>query len=136
MLNATLRFQKIIILRFWAWYYTGGLKGLIKIWRNFVIFVREYYSIPLLLRTLFYPWRRDITKYRRGFSFKAFFETLTFNLISRGLGLVIRSVTVVIGLICLIGVIVLGALALIVWLILPAILVFFIITGVLLLGGV
>ena len=98
MFSRTLGFQKIIILRFWVWYYTGAVKSLINIWRNFVIFVREYYSIPLLLRTLFYPWRRDITKYRRGFSFKTFFETLTFNLISRSLGFVIRSITVVIGL--------------------------------------
>lgn len=136
MLNRTLGFQKIIILRFWAWYYTGAVKSLINIWRNFVIFVQEYYSIPLLLRTLFYPWRRDITKYRRGFSFKSFFETLTFNLISRSLGFVIRSITVVIGLISLIGVIVLGALALIIWLILPVALVFLIIIGALLLGEV
>ncbi len=135
MLNKALGFQKIIILRFWVWYYTGAVKSIINIWRNFVIFVREYYSISLLLRTLFHPWRRDITKYRQGFSFKAFFETLIFNLISRSLGFCIRSVTVVIGSISLIGVIVLGTLVLVAWLVLPVALIFLIIIGALLLGG-
>lgn len=131
MMRVVLR--KPIILKFWGWYYTGAVKNLLHIWKNFIIFVREYYSIPLLLRTLFYPWRRDITKYGRGFSFKNFLEALSFNLISRGIGFSVRSITIIIGLVCLIGVITLGFLALIVWFILPAILLFFIIVGLLLL---
>ncbi len=131
----TLRLRRIIILQFWGWYYSGAVKSLVKIWKNFIIFVREYYSVSLLLRTLFYPWRRDATKYGRGFSFKNFFETLSFNLISRGLGFFIRSITIVIGLVCLLGVIILGFLALIIWLVLPVALLFFIIIGLLLLGG-
>jgi len=130
-----LKLQKNVILRFWAWYYSGAIKSLLGIWHNFIIFVREYYSIPLLLRTLFHPWRRDITKYGRGFSIKNFLETLSFNLISRGLGLFIRLFTIVIGLISLLGVIVLGLIAFIIWLILPVVLIFMIIFGILLLTG-
>lgn len=125
--------NKIIVLQFWSWYYTGAVRSLIKIWRNFIIFVREYYSIPLLLRTLFYPWRRDITKYGRGFSINNFLETFSFNLISRGLGFCVRLLTIVLGLICLSGVAILGALALIIWLILPLVLLLFIGMGVFLL---
>lgn len=128
-----LALRKPVILRFWAWYYTGAGKSLVRAWKNFIIFVREYYSIPLLLRTLFYPWRRDITKYGRGFSIKNFLETLSFNLISRSIGFVVRSVAIVIGLICLLGVIILGFIALIIWLMLPVILLFLIIIGLLLL---
>lgn len=125
----------IIILRFWGWYYSGAVKSLIKIWRNFIIFVREYYSIPLLLKTLIVPWRRDITRRPRGLDIKKLFEALAFNLISRGIGFIIRSITVVIGLICLIGIIILGFVTLIIWLILPMVLLFFIVVGVLLLTG-
>lgn len=127
--------RKVIILQFWGWYYSGAIKSLLSIWRNFIIFVREYFSIPLLLRTLFSPWRRDITKYGRGFSIKNFLETLSFNLISRGFGFLIRSTTIVMGLICLAGVIILGIIALIVWLILPIVLIFMIITGLSLFSG-
>lgn len=131
----TLGLHEIIILRFWGWYYSGAVKSLIKIWRNFIIFVREYYSIPLLLKTLIVPWRRDITRRPRGLDIKKLFEALAFNLISRGIGFIIRSITVVIGLICLIGIIILGFVTLVIWLILPMVLLFFIVVGVLLLAG-
>ena len=129
----TLGLQRIILLRFWAWYYTGAVKSLVKIWKDFIIFVKEYYSIPLLLKTLISPWKRDVTRRPRGLDIKKLFEALFFNLISRGIGFLIRSITVVIGLVSLIGVIVFGFLALVLWLILPALLVFFIVVGALLL---
>jgi hypothetical protein len=133
--NMTLGLQRIIVLRFWGWYYTGAVKNLVRAWKNFIIFVREYYSIPLLLRTLIVPWRRDVTRRPRGLDIKKLFEALAFNLISRGIGFIIRSITVVIGLICLIGVIILGFVTLVIWLILPMVLLFFIVVGVLLLAG-
>jgi len=127
--------QKPIILQFWTWYYTIAIKKLIHIWKNFIIFIKQYYSIPLLLKTLFYPWRRDITKYGRGFSFKNFFETLSFNLISRGIGFIVRSFAIVLGIICLLIVLVLGILALMLWIVLPMVLLFLIIIGLLFLFG-
>jgi len=130
-----LRLQKPIILQFWAWYYSGAIKSLLNIWKNFIIFVREYYSIPLLLRTLVAPWRRDITRRPRGFDIKKLFEALSFNLISRSIGFFMRSMTIIIGSVCLLGVIILGALALIIWLILPVVLLFLIVIGLLLLAG-
>jgi len=125
--------RKPIILRFWGWHYGRAVKGLVGIWKNFIIFVREYYSIPLLLRTLVAPWRRDITRRPRGLDIKKLFESFAFNLISRSIGFFIRSITIIIGFICLLGVIILGILALIIWLLLPVILLFFIIKGLLLL---
>lgn len=131
----TLGLHRVILLRFWGWYYTGAVKSLVKIWKNFIIFVKEYYSIPLLLRTLISPWRRDVTRRPRGLDIKRLFEVLAFNLISRTIGFILRSIIVVVGLICLIGVIIFGFLALILWLILPVVLVFFIAIGLLLLAG-
>ncbi len=128
-------FQRVIVVKFWGWYYFGAIRSLIKIWHNFIIFVREYYSIPLLLKTLVSPWKRDITRRPRGLDIKKLLEVLAFNLISRGLGFIIRLFTIIIGLICLISVIVLGFLALIIWLILPLVLAFLIIIGLTLISG-
>ena len=125
----TIGLRKMIILQFWRWYYSGAVKSLIRVWRNFIIFVREYFSIPLLLRTLFASWHRDITKYGRGFSVKNFLETLIFNLISRGTGFVIRTIAIIAGLFCLLAVIILGCAALIIWLILPFLLILMIVFG-------
>lgn len=122
-------------MQFWSWYYTGATKSLLRIWRDFIIFVREYYSIPLLLRTLFAPWRKDITRRPRGLDIKKLFEAFTFNLISRSIGFVVRFFTVIVGLICLLGVIILGFLAFIIWLVLPVLLIFFVLLGILLLSG-
>lgn len=127
--------NKIIILQFWSWYYIKAVKGLINAWKNFIIFIREYYSIPLLLKTLFHPWRRDITKYGRGFSIKNFLETLIFNLISRSLGFIIRFFTIIVGIVCLLGVIILGLVIILLWFLLPLILLFLIIIGLTLLVG-
>lgn len=130
-----IKLNRIIILQFWNWYYIKAVKGIINAWKNFIIFVREYYSIPLLLKTLFHPWRRDITKYRRGFSIKNFLEVLIFNLISRTLGFVIRFFTIIIGIICLFGVILLGLIIILLWFFLPLILIFLIILGLILLAN-
>lgn len=122
-------------MQFWGWYYTGAVKNLLRIWRDFIIFVREYYSIPLLLRTLLAPWRKDITRRPRGLDIKRLFEAFMFNLISRSMGFTVRFFTIIIGSICLLAVIILGLIALIIWLLLPVILAFLIITGLLLLAG-
>ncbi len=127
--------KKPIILQFWKWYYTEAIKSLINIWKNFIIFVQEYYSIPLLLKTLVAPWKRDVTRKPRGLDIKKLLEAFTFNAISRTIGFFVRSVTIVFGLICLLGVIILGFVALIIWLILPFALIFLVIMGILLLAG-
>jgi len=124
-----------IILQFWKWYYTEAVKNLIKIWKNFIIFVQEYYSIPLLLKTLISPWKRDVTRKPQGFNIKKLLEAFAFNAISRIIGFLVRSITVVFGLICLLGVIILGFIALVAWLILPLALIFLIVLGILLLAG-
>ncbi len=125
--------KQSIIVQFWVWYYTEAVKSLIKIWFDFIRFVKEYYSIPLLLKTLFSPWRRDITKKPRGFDLKKLFEALAFNAISRGFGFIARFFTIMLGLINLFGVLILGFLALILWIFLPFILLGLILTGFILL---
>lgn len=127
--------KQSIIIQFWVWYYTEAVRSLIKIWFDFIRFVKEYYSIPLLLKTLFSPWRRDITKRPRGFDLKKLFEVFAFNAISRGFGFIVRFFTIALGTVCLIGVIVLGFFALILWVFLPFILLGLIFIGLALIFG-
>lgn len=111
-----------LILVFWKWYYGEAVKNVLTAWKNFIIFVLSYFSIPLLLKTMLAPWRRDITKRPRGLDFKKFFEWITFNLISRGTGFIVRFFTIIAGIISLIITIVAGAIFFVLWLILPLIL--------------
>jgi len=111
-----------IALVFWRWYYGESVKDVLTGWKNFIIFAVNYFSIPLLLKTLLAPWKRDITKRPKGLDFKKLFEYLVFNLISRGLGFLVRFATIVIGIIFLVFTIIGGAVFFILWLILPLIL--------------
>lgn len=118
---------------FWQWYYTEAVRDVLQGWRNFIIFSLEYFSIPLLLKTIFAPWKRDITKKPRGLDFKKFFEYLVFNAISRGLGFLVRFFTIIVGILFLLLVIVIGALFFIIWLILPLMMIGLLVLGFILL---
>lgn len=122
--------QKNIIWLFWSWYYGEAPKKILKIWQNYVLFMANYFSIPLLLKTLFAPWRMDITPYKRGFVIREFFYTLTMNLISRILGAIVRIIVIVIGIAVEIIVVILGGVLFVLWLILPLLLIYGIIKGI------
>ena len=49
------------------WHYTAGVKKLLEIWQDFLIFFWKFFSPGRHLKTLFSPWKRDISKVgRRG----------------------------------------------------------------------
>jgi len=112
-----------IVIIFWRWYYGKAIKDILTAWKNFIIFSVEYFSIPLLLKTLFSPWRRDITKKVRGFDIGQFFHVLSFNAISRTVGFIIRIPTIILGIIFFFATVILGALFFILWFALPFIMV-------------
>lgn len=111
-----------IILVFWKWYYGEAVRNVLNAWRNFIIFALNYFSIPLLLKTLFAPWKRDITRKPRGLDIKKFLDYLAFNLISRGLGFLVRLVTILVGIVFLILVAVAGTIFFVLWLVMPLVL--------------
>ena len=118
-----------IAIVFWRWYYGQAIKDVLTGWRNYIIFSLNYFSIPLLLKTLFAPWKRDITKKPRGLDLQKLFEYIAFNTISRGLGFLVRFFTIIVGIIFSLLVIVLGAIFFVIWLLLP-----FVIAGLLILA--
>jgi len=85
----------MFIIDYFLWHYLQAPRNILRIWGNFLQFFLFYFvPVPQLLRTLFSPWKRDITGYGKGFDFKRFFETLAFNLVSRFLGAVVRALTI------------------------------------------
>lgn len=122
-----------IVIIFWRWYYGEAIKDVLIAWRNYIIFSLNYFSIPLLLRTLFSPWRRDITRKPRGLDFQKLFEYIAFNSISRGIGFLVRFLTIIIGVVFFFLVLILGLLFFIIWLCLPFIIIGFLIFAIILL---
>ena len=113
-----------------SWQYIESPQTLFKVWKNFLSFNLSFFSIPLLLKTLFYPWRKYHESYGRGFDIKRFFSALTFNSISRLLGALVRTILILAGLLIETLVIGLGALLLIGWILLPIILLGILILGI------
>ncbi len=113
-----------------SWQYIESPRTLLRIWKNFLIFNLSFFSIPLLLKTLFYPWRKYHESYGRGFDPKRFFSSLTFNSISRLLGALVRTVLILVGLFLEILLMGLGIILLIGWIFLPIILIGILIFGI------
>jgi len=106
---------------FWQFFEAPG--NILKAWRNFLLFNLNYFSIPLLLKTFFSPWRRYKVSYGKGFDIGRYFEALFSNLIFRTLGAILRSFLIFIGLLVEFFIIFTGAILFFGWLILPVLLI-------------
>jgi ATP-dependent Clp protease ATP-binding subunit ClpA len=109
------------VFQYLFWHYTEGLEGFPKTWKNFLKFFWYFFSIEFLFETLFYHWHRDITTRGPGFDLKEFFQTLVFNILSRGIGAIIRTVTILAGLLICGIILVAGAFLFLIWLAFPAV---------------
>ncbi len=69
-------------------------------WQHLRDFVVYYFSIPRLLHSLFIPWHRDTYKSEEG-GVWGLMENIGFALFTRALGFLIRSITILAGLIAI-----------------------------------
>lgn len=108
----------MIIVGFLSWWYTEGWKQTFLKVRARLVGVFDYFSIDLLLRTFFSPFRQISAGRVQGsmqIQMRAFFD----RLISRVIGAIVRSIVMVIGLVTLFVSIGLGFVWIIGWLMLP-----------------
>lgn len=107
-------------MEFLAWHYTQGLQFYIESWAATFNWIIHYFSLALLLKTLFMPWKRLIEVDKTpGFNFEKAFRVFTFNLISRGIGAVVRIILFWTGLILILMAFLAGVSGLIFWTIMP-----------------
>ena len=118
-----------IILQYIEWQFIDTPRGVLKAWKNCLKFNLNYWSVIVLIKTFFTHWRRYRFDYGKGFDFKRYFEVWTFNIISRILGMVLRSVLIVLGLVSEIFVFLIGLLVIWGWLVLPLLLILGLIFG-------
>lgn len=74
-----------------SWHFVVVPAETLKAWLNFLTFNFYFFSTGVLMSTLFSPWRRMVKKKELpGFRPDEFFNILTYNLVSRGIGATIR----------------------------------------------
>ena len=122
-----------MLVGYFAWHYSvRAFRDIFVVWTNLTWFVTHLFSIPLLLRTLFAPWKRVQEAYRRT-GIEDLMETLVLNMLSRIFGAFIRLAIIATGLLALL----LSAVMLFVtyafWLAAPALIPFLFLYGVMLL---
>lgn len=119
-----------MVLNFISWHFYDVPKAILRAWKNFLVFYWNFFSVPLLFRTLLSHWRKYIEPYGRGFDPKTYLSAFASNMISRGLGALVRIATIISGLIVEFFVFVLGILVLALWLLFPFLLILGILGGI------
>lgn len=80
------------------WHYGEGLRTLLLIWRNLILFPIYYFSIPVHAATLFSSWKRQSsTSEKPGFHPEEIIKDFSFNLTSRILGAMMRMAVIATG---------------------------------------
>ncbi len=119
-----------IIFQYISWQFFDVPKNILKAWKNFLKFNLNYFSVPLLLKSFFSPWKKYKVSYGKGFDIGKYLEAFFSNLIFRILGAIMRSFVIIIGLIVEVFIIFAGPIIFFGWLVLPALLIFGFIFGI------
>jgi hypothetical protein len=86
-----------LLIDYWRWHYTGAYRDFAALARTGVWFIGNFFSIGLLAKTLFSPWKR-MTDTRRAHDGNELLEKIITNLLSRVFGCMVRLVLIGLGL--------------------------------------
>ncbi len=118
-----------IFFQWLAWHFWEVPKKIVGAWKNFLKFNFNYFSVALLLRTFFSPWRRYSMSYGRGLNVSRYLEAFFSNMIFRVIGIILRSFLIFFGLATEVFLFFLGIAVFLGWLALPVFIIFGIYKG-------
>jgi len=101
------------------WHYTHGLKLYLRGCGYLFRRLNHFFSFPVLLKTLFSPWKKMVSDDYVGLDIKKVLENLTFNLISIGIGFSVRLSLLFVGFLVALIYLVVGLVGLVLWLFFP-----------------
>ena len=91
------------------WYYTKGLQSALLLLGNYLRFTAHRFNMGGLLRTFFLPWKRDVAFHTwRGFRPIHSLEAIFQNLLTRTLGMLVRFVMLLMGILAWCATLMLG----------------------------
>lgn len=126
-------FFSLILVEYTLWHYGRALENYVRLVRNGRDFIWYYFSIPVLVTTLFAPYKRMTEERSRRFDFGAWVGNIIINLLSRLIGMFMRLVLLTIGGICFVSFMTLSVVGYAFWLASPLLVLGSIIIGIILL---
>lgn len=112
-----------IISQWISWQFFDAPRNILGAWKNFFKFILNYFSVGLLLKTFFSPWRRIQVSYGKGFDIGRYLSAFSSNLIFRLLGAIVRSFLILVALLIELLIIALGIIVVLGWFLLPLLLI-------------
>lgn len=93
-------FGQPLLPLFLRWYFFERLAEIVKLYGAYAKAFYNVFSITFLLKTLVAPWKKISDNYPdKGLNVRGIVETLFLNLTTRGVGLIVRLGTILIGII-------------------------------------
>lgn len=117
-----------IFLGYFVWWYSRGLKNLLRYFKAFLVILFDFFSVPVLVFTFFKPWKRDYIP-TQGLSLEEKFQVWIFNLIARFFGMIVKFFTFLVFVFFFLVVVVLEIAVFLAWLFFPLIIIFLIISA-------
>lgn len=105
----------MVIILFLKWWYGAGWAWLFNEYKHKLISISRNFSIPILLKTLFSPWKQLTTQA----TLRNFFQAIVDNTVSRLIGFIIRIFVLVTALLIIILISLAFALIMIAWAFIP-----------------
>ncbi len=109
----------MFIVGMFSWWYGAGWERCIGSVKNGLLSIYDYFSLDLLLRTLFAPFRQISAGQVRG-PIGVQMRALLDNLISRTIGAMVRTIVIMLGSLTLLFACVIGAIRIVLWPFIPA----------------
>ena len=123
--------SRILFIQYLTWHFFDVPKEILQAWKNFLYFNFNYFSVPDLLKTYFSYWRGYYYPYGKKWDPMRWFEAFVFNnIMSRTIGVMFRTVFIVIGIALEIPIFLGGIIIFIGWFLLPFLLLIAFLIGV------
>lgn len=123
--------NKILFIQYLFWHFFDVPKELLRAWKNFLYFNLNYFSVTTLLKTYFSYWRGYYYPYGDKWNPMRWFEAFVFNnIMSRFIGMIFRTILIIIGLVLEILIFFGGMTVFLGWFLLPFLLVVGLLFGI------
>jgi hypothetical protein len=86
-----------VLHHYLLWHYGRAFAEIYHVWKNLFWFVINFFSLPQLIRSFFAPWKRMTEERGNSFSFEDLAGFIIVNLISRLIGMMLRTMVIVFG---------------------------------------